>query len=392
MLCLPKAVSSKSSSERVFPVTVSSGDGGWLTLTAVGAGLVHSGQRRPRPIAAAKVGLYRRLRFLGVIAALCLVAAACGSEAGPSADESGPETVTAAEGLGTRTGDRPTVTLGVTDWTGAKVTAALAELLIERQLGYPVEVAQIGDNRQMLDDLESGALDAVLEVWAAGFLPESTIRLQDGEVSNLGELGVVAEPGWFIPRYLLDEDPGLEDWEAYRNAGATGRFASAETGNLGRFLATDPSWEQRDEALIDALSLALQVVYSGSEEATIAELSRATAAGEPILVYWWSPTAEVIRFDLVPVELPERDDECLAAAEAGELEVCEYATEPVLKLGAADLAERLPDLNRFLSRFELSTEDQLFMIDEIDNRGVAVTAAVERWVEENRADWQRWLE
>lgn len=272
------------------------------------------------------------------------------------------------------------------------VTVALAELLIERQLGYPVEVSRIADNREMLDDLADGELDAVPEVWASGFLPESTSRLLDGEVSNLGELGVVAKTGWFVPRYVIDEDPDLASWEAYQNAETTGRFASGETGSVGRFLGTDPSWEQRDEALIDALSLSLQVVYSGSEEATIDELSRATAEGEPILLYWWSPTSEITRFDLVPVKLPERNAECLAAAEAGELEVCEYAAEPVLKLGAADLAERLPDINRFMTRFELSTADQLFMIDQIDNQGVAVTAAVEQWVEENRAVWQQWLQ
>lgn len=329
------------------------------------------------------------LRLSLVIALLAL--AACGSSPAESTDDTATKTVTAADASGTRSEARPPVTFGVTDWTGARLTVALAELLVERRLGYPVDVVQISDNRQMLDDLGTNRLDAVLEVWPSGFLPESQDRLGSGEVTNLGELGVLAKSGWFVPRYVVTEMPELGDWEAYRQPEIARLFATAETGSRGRFLGTDPSWFQYDEQIIDALSLPFDVVYSGSEAATIAELRRRTGAEEPVLLYWWTPSPEITQFDLVPVALPGRDAACEQAASAGEAQLCEYADEVVIKVGAADLAERLPDLHRFLTRFSLTTEDQLLMIDQVDNRGLSVEAVVERWADDNLAIWEPWL-
>ena len=320
-----------------------------------------------------------------------LVAAACSSTPTPVTDGAETETITAAEASGARTEARPTVTLGVTNWTGARLTAALAELLIERRLGYPVEVVEIGDNRQMLDDLASADLDAVLEVWPSDFLPESQARFAEATVTDLGELGVTTKSGWFVPRYLVAERPELGSWEGYQTQETARLFATAETGTRGRFLGTDPSWFQFDEQIIEALSLPFEVEYSGSEAATITELGRLTDAEEPVLLYWWTPSPEITRFDLVPVALPERTAACADVA-ATEPQLCDYAEEAVLKLGAVDLAERLPDLYRFLSRFSLTTDQQLVMIDQVDNQGVAPSAAVEQWAEENRDRWESWLE
>ncbi|MEM7324892.1 MAG: glycine betaine ABC transporter substrate-binding protein [Actinomycetota bacterium] len=311
------------------------------------------------------------------------------SGAAPGADT---ETVTAAEARTARPEARESVTFGVTGWTGARITAALAELLVERRLGYPVSIVAINDDREMLDDLLSGELDAVLEVWPTDLLPETRERMDAGAVEDLGRLGVVAATGWFVPRYVVAEDPRLASWEAYQRP-ETGRlFATDQTGGRGRFLGTDPSWLQYDEQIIEALSLPFDVVYSGSEAATVAELEERTASTEPVLLYWWSPSSEVTRFDLVPVQLPPRDAACESAAAAGEPAPCAYPEEPVTKLGATDLADRLPDLHRFLSRFTVSTADQQALIDQVDNDSLSIRTAVERWADDNRAVWEPWLE
>ncbi len=340
------------------------------------------GRQEPTPVRSPHALL------LGVI---LLIVSSCSSTPAETADAE-TKTVTAADASGNRSDARPTVTFGVTGWTGARLTVALAELLIERRLGYPVDVVEVEDNGQMMDDLEANELDAVLEVWPSEFLPESQDRLATSAVTNLGELGVVAKPGWFVPRYVVTDAPELGDWEAYQRPETARLFATDETGSRGRFLGTDPAWFQYDEQIIQALSIPFDVEYSGSEGATIAELERLTDAGQPVLLYWWTPSPEVTRFDLVPVELPERTEACNNAAAAGELQRCEYAEEAVIKLGAADLADRLPDLHRFLTGFSLSTEQQLAMIDLVDNQGLSVVAVVEQWADENQDQWEPWLD
>ena len=118
-------------------------------------------------------------------------------------------------------------------------------------------------------------------------------------------------------------------------------FATAETGDLGRFLGTDPSYSQYDEPIIANLGLPFMAVFSGSEPATVAELDTRVAANEPILMYWWTPTAAVAKYDLVQVELPEYSEECYAG-EVSEVD-CAYPSDTLVKLASAQLAEKAPE-------------------------------------------------
>lgn len=73
----------------------------------------------------------------------------------------------------------------------------------------------------------------------------------------------------------------------------------------------DPSWVQYDEQIISNLDLPFQVVWTGSEDALLAEVSSAYSRQEPVLFYFYSPHAIFQQFDLSQVELPAYSDELL---------------------------------------------------------------------------------
>ncbi len=332
--------------------------------------------------------------------ALALLSTGCA----PSADES--DEGSAAEGeagidveAGTlpdgssRDDFKPMVELGVGEWTGAKVTAAIAERLIERRLGYPVEQASVVDYDTMLDDLAAGRLDAVLEIWPDTLEVDQRAQISpgSGRVEPLGELGVVGKLGWYIPRVAVDDDPSLTDWSYLADPAVATRFATAETGDRGRFLGTDPAYEQVDEELIAALDLPFEVFYSGSDAATAQELDRAAATGRPILMFWWTPTAEITRFDLVEVDLPPRTAACEAAIEAGDPPACDYPEQLLIKAGWPGLAAEAPEVHAFLQRFTITTADQLALLDQIENQGTTVADAAAGWIDGNRDRWEAWL-
>lgn len=52
----------------------------------------------------------------------------------------------------------------------------------------------------------------------------------------------------------------------------------------------DPSWVQHDEQIISNLDLPFQVVWTGSEDALLAEVSSAYSRQEPVLFFFYSPT------------------------------------------------------------------------------------------------------
>ena len=321
-------------------------------------------------------------RILLVFVVLALVVAACGGDGEGSGDGDG-------DGGG---GGTETITLIVNPWTASRLNAEVAANIIESELGNPVEITEVNENDAMFTGMADGSLDAVLEIWPSGVTDAETAYFDDGSVVDLGELGAVGKIGWFVPQYVIDEHPELATWEGFQDPEVAALFATAETGENGRFLGTDPSYSQYDEQIIENLGLPLQVVFSGSEPATVAELDARAAAEEPIVMYWWTPTAAVSAYDLVNVTLPEFTDECGASAAAGDGGVdCDYPEDVLFKAASGMLEEKDADVFAFLDAFTMTTDDQLGMLPavEIDGEDPADVAA--EWVSANEDVWSAWL-
>ncbi|HUG31450.1 MAG TPA: glycine betaine ABC transporter substrate-binding protein [Acidimicrobiia bacterium] len=317
-------------------------------------------------------------RILLVFVVLALIVAACGGDGEGSGDGDG--------------GGTETITLIVNPWTASRLNAEVAKNIIESQLGNPVEITEVNENDAMFTGMADGTLDAVLEIWPSGVTDAENAYFEDGSVVELGELGAVGKIGWFVPQYVIDENPELATWEGFQDPELAGLFATAETGDNGRFLGTDPSYSQYDEQIIENLGLPLEVVFSGSEPATVAEVDARVAAEEPVLLYWWTPTAAVSAYDLVNVTLPEYNEECGASAAAGDGGVdCDYPEDVLFKAASGMLEEKDANVFAFLEAFTITTEDQLEMLPavEIDGEDPADVAA--EWVSANEDVWSAWL-
>lgn len=305
--------------------------------------------------------------LVALLAVLALVAAACGDDPG--------------------TGDQPSISLVVNPWTASALNAHVAAQIIESELGNPVELVNIDENT-MFAGLSDGTLDAVLEIWPSGVTADLQAYFDDGSVVNIGDLGTVGKIGWFVPRYVVDRFPSLSSWEGFQDPEVAEAFATAETGSLGRFLGTDPSYSQYDEAIIENLGLPFEVVFSGSEPATVAELDTRVSFEEPIVLYWWTPTAAVATYDLVNVPLPSYSDECYADPA---LIDCDYPEDVLFKAASAELADKDSDVYSFLEAFTLTTEDQLSMLPPVELDGLDPADVAADWIAENESIWRAWL-
>lgn len=310
-----------------------------------------------------------------------LLAAACGSTTDSDS----------AEGGGVDS-SKETITLVVNPWSASRLNVEVAKKIIETELGNPVEITEVDENDAMFTGLADGSVDAALEIWPSGVTDAETAFFDDGTVVNIGELGAVGKIGWFVPQYVIDDNPTLATWEGFQDPATAALFATAETGDSGRFLGTDPSYAQFDEQIIENLGLPLQVQFSGSEPATVAELDARAAANEPIVLYWWTPTAAVAKYDLVNVELPSYTDECGASAAAADGGVdCDYPEDVLFKAASAMLKDKDADVYTFLENFAITTDDQLEMLPtmEIDGEDPAKVAA--DWVDAHGDTWKAWL-
>jgi glycine betaine/proline transport system substrate-binding protein len=287
----------------------------------------------------------------------------------------------------------PPIEIVVNNWTASALNATIADQLIERHLGYPVDPVRIDNTTEIYDGLADGSLDAVLEIWPSDMTDRDRRYFDRGEVVDLGRLGPVGMIGWYVPRYVVEEYPDLASWEGLQDPDLAALFETSDTEPKGRLLGTNPDYQQFDEAIIENLGLPLAVEFSGSEEATLAEVDARTSAGEPILLYWWTPTAAVAAFDLVNVPLPEPTDACLAEVdEDGGGVDCDYIEDELFKAASPTLATEAPEVEAFLRAFTLTTEDQAAMLAAVELEGRSIDAVASDWIDANEETWRAWIQ
>lgn len=325
-----------------------------------------------------------------VAAAFALVAAACAGDAEDAAPTAPEEEPVVEEEPAALPGEGITLRIAVNPWTGSAVNANVAKVLLERELGYTVELVEIDEFAQF-PALAAGELDATLEVWPSGHAEDyETYIAGDGGVVDGGQLGVVGNIGWFIPTYMLEQYPELATWEGFKDKADL--FATAETGDKGQFLAGDPSFVSYDAEIIKNLGLPFEVVTSGSEAALLSALESAFETNESLLMYFWTPHWAHVQFDLTEVELPAFNEECEQAALAGgEGYACDYADDNLFKAFHAGLQEKAPEAFAFLSNMQYTNEDQNEIAFQIDVEKKDSLVAAQEWVDANPDVWGAWL-
>jgi glycine betaine/proline transport system substrate-binding protein len=332
----------------------------------------------------------RKRKIGGAVAMLAistLVLAAC------SDVQEGGEPTDAGTGASSvaQCGDE-TITIAVNPWVGAEANAAVAQTVMQSEMGCTVELQEINESGQF-PAMAQGDVDATLEVWPSGHLKDRKDYIEKaGSVVDGGELGIVGNIGWFTPSYVVEENPEFATWEGFKEDADA--FATAETGDKGRFLGADTTYSIFDEAIIASLGLDLEVVYSGSEAASLAALDKAYNSQDPILMYWWTPQWANAKYDLVEVGLPPYDEECEAiAAEDPEAAVgydCDYAEDVLYKAFSAELETKDPAAFEFFSNFSWTEEDQNAVALAIQE-GTDPAEAAQAWIDENTDVVDGWL-
>lgn len=334
-------------------------------------------------------------------AVLALGAAACSDvEENPEEPAGGDTGGTTGATTGETGGAEPavaqcggdTIVIAVNPWVGAEANANVAKVLLEGQMGCTVELQEVNESAQF-PAMADGDVDATLEVWPSGHAKDRDDYIDGaGTVVDGGELGIIGNIGWFTPSYVVDQNPEYATWEGFKDDADL--FSTAETGDKGRFLGADTTYSIFDEAIIASLGLDLEVVYSGSEAASLAALDKAYENQDPILMYWWTPQWANAKYDLVEVELPAFDDECATiAAEDPDVAAgydCDYAEDVLYKAFSAELESKDPAAFAFLSNFNWTADDQNEVALAIQE-GTDAEEAAQAWIDANQDVWGAWL-
>ena len=231
------------------------------------------------------------------VAALVLVACSDVDEGGGTTGGGTDGGTTAAAQCGS-----DTLTLAVNPWVGAEANAAVAQAVMQNEMGCTVELQEINESGQF-PAMADGDVDATLEVWPSGHLKDRKDYIEKaGTVVDAGELGIVGNIGWFVPSYVVEENPDLATWEGFKdNADA---FATAETGDKGQFLGADPTTRSSTRRSSRPRPRP-RGRLRGSEAASLDGARQAIRQPGAVPVVLVDPAVGQSKYDLIEVELPE---------------------------------------------------------------------------------------
>jgi len=281
-------------------------------------------------------------------------------------------------------GPKGTVNIAVNPWVGYTADAAVVAHVLREKMGYQVNLKDLKEDVSW-QGFESGEVDVILEDWGHPELEK--LYVEDKKVAmNAGETGNVGIIGWYVPKWMADENPDIVDATSLNKYADL--FQTSESGDKGQFLGTDPSYVQYDEALVKNLGLDFEVNFTGSENATVEAIKQAVAQKKPLLFYWWDPHWLNSQVELARVALPAYTAGCDADLEKV---ACDYPETPLIKFISTKFNTSGGDAATMIKKFAWTNADQNAVADLITNQGMTPEQAGKKWVDEHEAVWKAWL-
>lgn len=280
------------------------------------------------------------------------------------------------------------IRLAVNEWTGQHITTHVAGEML-KAAGYKVEYVTAGMMNQF-QALADGDITATLEIWSSNVSDQYAVKVAEGTVVEIGDLGLAAKEGIAYPAHVADLCPGLPAWEALKACAMN--FATAETLPAGRLVDYPADWGTPGADRMTGLDLPFKAVPAGSEGALIAELRASTEKKSPLLITFWQPHWAMSAYDVKFVDLPVGNDACFNDPAWGPnpnaVNDCDFAPSRIFKASWSGMQENWPAAFEILSNYTLAVEDQQPMMGAIDVDGRGVEEVVAEWMAANPSKWQ----
>ncbi len=290
---------------------------------------------------------------------------------------------------GTRQGSCGEVLLNENSWVGSTANVYVLKNVLESRVRCKVKVLNITENQPSFQAMADGKIDVVLEDWDNTLVPSNKKYLTSRSVINVGGNGITGVIGWYIPRYVLKQYPSFKTWRGLK--GKESVFKSPESGSQGMFLGGDPSYVQKDRALIKELGLNLKHVVAGAEPAQVARWTQLYKQKKPVLFYWYDPQYLNAVYDLVRVQLPKRFKACVDDEKVSGNHACEYPSYGLDKLVSGDFAKSGSPALKVIRKFKWTSADQNFVANLISGKKMAKDKAAALWVKTHRKQVSAWL-
>jgi glycine betaine/proline transport system substrate-binding protein len=260
---------------------------------------------------------------------------------------------------------KPTVTLFKGSWESIWIANAIAEFIITRGYGYPVEI-YYNTEPVMRHSFESEKIDVILEMWHQNNYDWYKAQKKKGSMITLGKIYSASPQYWMIPKwvaekYSIDTVFDLKDhWKL---------FVDHEHPFKGVFYNCIIGWGCDKLNIIKLKAYGLykyfDVITPASAYVLESALVRAQKAGKPVFGYSWTPgPTSLDAFEWHILKEPpysSRSWDTIYRAVGDEnllsqVEACAYEDSPLDKVVHRNMLKKAPDLVEMLGKMFVEIE------------------------------------
>jgi glycine betaine/proline transport system substrate-binding protein len=282
-------------------------------------------------------------------------------------------------------------------WPSAAALAHVHAYILGQGFNCNVEVVTGDTVPTSASMINRGAPAIAPEMWTGTIQEVWEEGLESGMVEEVGlAFTDGAIEGWWIPRYTAEANPGLkrvEDLPQYAEL-----FADPEDASQGRFYSCPPGWgcEINNAALFEAYQLeeSFNLFSPGSGGNLDASIARAFTREEPIVFYYWGPTAIMGKYDMVQLEMPPHDPEvwrCNNDPDCHPKRKSAFPTPPVVIAAASWVSEEAPAVAEYLGKVRLTSQDVSLLLSWGDENQADAATTAENFLRTQEDVWTQWV-
>lgn len=269
----------------------------------------------------------------------------------------------AAPAHATECGTDKNITIAEMTWLSASTLAYVAKAIIGD--GYQCNAELVpGDTVPTATSMATKGEPMIApELWISTAEAIWEKALASGKVYKAADIfSEGGQEGWWIPDYVWEKNPGLRSIEDLKNYAKL--FEEPGSNGKGRLYGCPPGWacEIITNNLFKALELekyGWELFSPGSGANLKASIARKVKRHQPIVAYYWAPTAVIGKFNLKRLEMPPYDPEkfkCLTDPNCPNPQVTGWKPGEVAVAVSTELPKLSPSVAEFLSRFTVPNE------------------------------------
>lgn len=195
------------------------------------------------------------------------------------------------------------VTISNMNWQSAELLSNLDKIILSAGYGCNAEIV-VGDTVPTITSMvEKGQPDIAPEGWV-DLLPDIVKKgFDDGKIIALSEsLPDGGEQGWWIPKYIADKNPDLKTFDDLLKHPEL--FPDPETPSKGAIYNGAPGWggtvvTSQFYKAFEFEKAGFNLIDTGSAAGLDGAIAKANERNQPIVAFYWAPTALLGKYEMV---------------------------------------------------------------------------------------------